>query len=279
MPLPTFVGCQVTPMQDKPPFLTRRRFLGGALILAAVPALGACRRDDAAKATPDAADATAPADAQSDIGPAPKPIGRWLVPPATTLTPERYAMLLSVMDALIPGDAASPGAVDTHAAWYLDQLLGAFKTDPPRIYAGGPFSGRHGGIDAFSTFQPLTRIETLRWRTYLEGDMGLPERQWNGPVKGLAQQYADGLDALNAASLKDNGKGLAEIDADAVGNLLDAGDDTFVQLVYTHAVEGTYGDPVYGGNFEQKGWKAIDYEGDRQPIGYTARQMSNPEEG
>ena len=47
MPLPTFVGCQVTPMQDKPPFLTRRRFLGGALILAAVPALGACRRDDA----------------------------------------------------------------------------------------------------------------------------------------------------------------------------------------------------------------------------------------
>ena len=28
-----------------------------------------------------------------------------------------------------------------------------------------------------------------------------------------------------------------------------------------------------------KGWKAIDFEGDRQPVGFTARQLSNPEEG
>ena len=49
--------------------------------------------------------------------------------------------------------------------------------------------------------------------------------------------------------------------------------------LYEHAVEGTYGDPVYGGNFAELGWAAIDYEGDRQPIGYSARQMAHPEEG
>ena len=258
--------------------LTRRRFLGGALLLATTPALGSCRREQAAAPAPDATDTASAVDAAAEIE-APKAIGRWLVPPDTALPPERYAMLLSVMDALIPGDAASPGAIEAHAAWYLDQLLGAFRSDPPRIYAGGPFSGRHGGIDAFSQFQPLTRIETLRWRTYLEGSQGLPEREWNGPVKGLQQQYAEGLDALDAAARKDNGKGLAELDIDAVGNLLDGAEEAFVNLVYGHSVEGTYGDPVYGGNFEQKGWKVIDYEGDRQPIGYTARQMSHPEEG
>jgi len=284
MPLPAVVGGQVVAMQD-PKFLTRRRFLGGALTLVAVPALGACRRGDGAATARDAlADAPATSDGHGEIAATPKPIGRWLVPGGTTLSPERYAMLLATMDALIPGDAVSPGATDAHAAWYLDQLLGAFRSQPPRIYAGGPYSGRHGGINAFSSFQPLTRIETLRWRTYLEGSKdasgnAIPEREWNGPVKGLQQHYAEGLDALNAAALKDNGKGLAQIDADAVRTLLDSADETFVQLVYQHAVEGTYGDPVYGGNYQQSGWKAIDYEGDRQPIGYTARQMSHPEEG
>jgi hypothetical protein len=50
-------------------------------------------------------------------------------------------------------------------------------------------------------------------------------------------------------------------------------------MAYNHAVEGTYGDPIYGGNFEMKGWKVIDFEGDRQPVGFTVRQMLHPEDG
>ncbi len=59
--------------------------------------------------------------------------------------------------------------------------------------------------------------------------------------------------------------------------LLLAADEAFVQTLYEHAVEGTYGDPVYGGNFELRGWAAIGYEGDRHPLGYSAEQMVKPE--
>lgn len=262
--------------------LTRRRFLGGAVILAAAPALASCRRQTAAEGSDASADAQADGTVDGSGDGAQvvqKTVGNWTIPDGTHLTPERYAMLLAAFDALIPGDASSPGATEAHAAWYVDQLLGAFLVDPPRIYAGGPFSGRHGGLDSFSHFQPLTRVETLRWRTYLEGSQGKPEREWNGPVAGLQAQYNDGLDALDALAQKTLGKGLAASDRDAVSGLFDAADADFVNQLYIHVVEGMYSDPVYGGNFEQAGWKLIDYEGDRQPIGYTSRQMSHPEEG
>lgn len=183
------------------------------------------------------------------------------------------------MDALIPGNAASPGATVANAAWYLDQLLGAFQVDPPRIFAGGPYSGRHGGLSGFDAFQPLTRVETIRWRTYIEGSQGIPEREFNGPVKGLVDVYGDGLDALDAAAQAGSKTGFALLGADVRRNLLSAADPNFVQLVYGHAVEGTYGDPAYGGNQGLLGWKAIGYEGDRQPVGYTEHQMSHPEDG
>lgn len=258
--------------------LTRRRFLGGALILAAAPALASCRREATATAEADASDAAA--DVPGDTPqPAAITVGNWTVPAGTWLTPQRYAVLLAAFDAMIPGDPSSPGATETHAAWYLDQLLGAFSVDPPRIYAGGPFSGRHGGLNGFSQWQPLTRVENLRWRTYLEGSQGLAEREWNGPVVGLQAQYNTGLDALDALAQTNFSKGLTELDVTSVSGLLDAADADFVNQLYIHVVEGMYSDPVYGGNDQQKGWKLISYEGDRQPIGYTARQMSNPEEG
>ncbi len=125
----------------------------------------------------------------------------------------------------------------------------------------------------------LTRVEEIRWRTYLEGSQGKPEREFNGPVKGLKQIYEEGLDALEAAAQSANNTGfylLALADRQA---LMVSMDPDFQQTVYAHTVEGMYGDPVYGGNFNQLGWKLIDYEGDRQPIGYSAHQMAFPEEG
>src|SRR5689334_16532694 len=82
---------------------------------------------------------------------------------------------------LIPADPATgaPGARAGGVADYIDQLLGAFTFDPPRIFAGGPASGRHGGEDGFSSFLPLGRLEELAWRTRLEGSNGIAEREIN----------------------------------------------------------------------------------------------------
>lgn len=206
-------------------------------------------------------------------------IDGWAVPPGTTLEPMEYALLTALMDVLIPGDEESPGAVTANAPWYLDQLLGAFNYDPPRIYAGAPYSGRHGGKDGFSQFLPLTRVEEIRWRTYIEGSKGIPEREFNGTVKGILAEYREGLAALNEEARKLFGGDFTAQSFERRKSVVMKMDADFRQLAYEHAVEGTYGDPIYGGNLGQSGWKALDYEGDRQPMGYSARQMSHPEEG
>ncbi len=242
---------------------SRRRFLGGAatLVLSA-PVFGALGCGP-----------------QKKSAPGPLTIDGWKIPVGTTLPAARYAQVAALFDAMIPADKAGVGATGANAAWYLDQLLGAFSVDPPRIYAGGPFSGRHGGVDGFSHFQPLTRVETIRWRTYLEGSNGVAEREFNGPVKGLLQSYNEGLDALERAARSQYQSAFATLDLGSRQALLSGAGPAFVQVAYANALEGTYGDPVYGGNLQEGGWKAISWEGDRQPIGYSARQMSNPEEG
>lgn len=208
--------------------------------------------------------------------PGPTQIGPWTVPPGTTLTPQRFAVLSALFDTIVPLTDVLAGSVQAHAPWYLDQLLGAFNTNPPRIYAGGPYSGRHGGADGFSQFQPLTRVEEIRWRTYLEGSNGIAEREFNGPVTGMIQTYEQNLDTLDAAAQTAFGKSFALLGIDDRNTLVSAADATFIGIAYTHAIEGTYSDPVYGGNFGGVGWASISFEGDRQPVGYTAAEMMDP---
>jgi hypothetical protein len=179
------------------------------------------------------------------------------------------AVLAAVVDRLIPSDdEGAPGASRGGAVDYIDTFLGAFTFDPPRIYAGGPFSGRWGGDASFAQWLPLGPMEELAWRTRLEGSQGLPEREFNGPVVGLQQQYREGLVALGAD--------FASVDEDEQDRRL-AQDKRFRRLVYEHACEGLYGDPVYGGNREYLGWDSIGWIGDIQPRGYTDEEVSGRE--
>ncbi len=253
-------------MTTSRPLTSRRRFLGGAVLLICAPPLlgpaaAGCSSSEPAADTP------------------PSNIGPWPIPQGTVLDAAHYALLCALVDALVPSDDDFAGATGAHAAWYIDQLFGAFRHDPPRIFAGGPYSGRHGGLDGFSHFQALTRVEEIRWRTYLEGSQGIAEREFNGPVVGLVDRYRQGLDALDQAARETYGQGFAMLALDDRRAMLSQADGAFVQMAYEHAVEGTYGDPVYGGNSQMSGWQSVDYEGDRQPVGFTAHQMMYPEEG
>ncbi len=258
-------SCGVPSTAEPPPGLTRRRFLGGAITLVCAPPI--LQVIGCSSPPP----ATSP--------PSVPLVDGWPVPPGTTLAAEDYARLSALMDALFPGDDQGPGAVAAGAPWYLDQLFGAFRTDPPRIFAGGPYSGRHGGADGFSQFQRLTRVEELGWRTFIEGSQGIPEREWNGPQKGLVQLYTDGLGALEAAAQAKDGAPFTTLSSSDRRALVNAADPDFIALAWGHTIEGTLGDPVYGGNLDRAGWRLVDYEGDRQPIGYSAVQMAHPEEG
>lgn len=173
------------------------------------------------------------------------------------------------MDRVIPADAeGAPGSSAGGVIDYIDGLLGAFLVDPPRIWAGGPFSGRRGGDDGFSSFTPLGRVEQLAWRTRVEGSQGIPEREWNGPVVGLQEHYRNGLAALGAD--------FVDLDGGAQDERLDA-DPGFKALLHTHACEGLYADPVYGGNRDRVGWRSIGFAGDAQPRGYTPVEVTGRE--
>jgi hypothetical protein len=180
-------------------------------------------------------------------------------------TPEEYAVVAAACERMIPADA-DPGATDAAVADYIDTLLGAFRFDPPRIWAGGPTSGRAGGEARFGEFISLSPLEELAWRIRLEGSRGIPEREFNGPAIGWQQQYRDGIAALGF-----DFPGLASDRQDA---RLASVDESFRSLLYEHACEGMYGAPEYGGNRDLVGWRYIDFAGDVQPRGYTEDEVS-----
>ena len=181
------------------------------------------------------------------------------------LDPESYAVVEAACERLIPATDGHPGATAIGVADYVDGLLGAFLVDPPRVWAGGPFSGRHGGEASFRRFLPLSPLEELAWRTRIEGSRGIAEREFNGPVPGWQQEYRDGIAALGA--------GFAGLPADEQDARLDAVPEV-KQLLYGHACEGAYGAPEYGGNHDVAGWRAIGFPGDVQPRGYTDEEVT-----
>lgn len=183
------------------------------------------------------------------------------------LTAEERSTLAAAVDRLVPAAGGHPGAAALGAVDYLDALLDAFASDPPRIWAGGPFSGRAGGTGSFDRFMELSPLEELAWRTRIEGSRGLPERERLGPLTGWQERYRAGLAALGADFPT---RPTEEQDARL------AADEGFRDLVYEHAVEGIYAAPEYGGNRDLGGWVAIGFPGDVQPRGYTDAEVAGP---
>jgi hypothetical protein len=181
-------------------------------------------------------------------------------------TDDQYRIIEAVCAQLIPTDN-DPGAREAGVADYIDGLLGAFTFDPPRVWAGGAFSGRFGGSPGFANFHCLSPFDELAWRIRIEGSLGIPEREWNGPVEGLQERYAAGLELLGAD--------FADVAADEQERRLRA-HEAFTMLVYEHACEGMYGAPEYGGNRNGTGWSYIGFAGDVQPRGYTDEEVSQP---
>jgi hypothetical protein len=181
------------------------------------------------------------------------------------LTDHEYAVVTAAADILIPPLEGHPGGARLGIADYIDNTLGAFTFDPPHVFAGGPFSGRAGSDASFAKFLPLSRHELLAWRTRIEGSRGLPEREFNGPVRGWQEIYREGIAAL--------GDDFCELSSDEQGLRLRE-QPALRRLMYEHACDGAYGAPEYGGNRDLAGWRAISFPGDSQPRGYTDDEVS-----
>ena len=191
-------------------------------------------------------------------------------------TLHEYETVQALSGLLIPEDG-DPGAVSARVVDYVDFLLGAFTVVPPRIFAAGPYSGRHGGDNGFAIYLPLSRVKDIAWRTTIEGSRGIPEREFNGPVVGLQEIYRDGVAALDALAREQFAREFKDLPAEVQAEALDLTDPAFIDVVFQHVVEGMYAAPEYGGNADLEGWTYIGYEGDRQPLGYDRRAVEEPD--
>jgi hypothetical protein len=164
-------------------------------------------------------------------------------------------IVTAALNRLIPSGESptiEPGAGDAGGTDYIDGLLDAFATDPPRIFAGGPASGRRGGEPGFASFLPLTRLQGVAWRQRIAA--------WQ-------TTYRAGLRALGAD--------FTELSPEQQDARLDAAPE-FKGLLYEHACEGFYAAPEYGGNRDQAGWRMAEWAGDVAPIGWTDAEVSQP---
>lgn len=250
---------------------------GGALALTAVvPWLPSCSSGSSSGLTSGAAASNGGGDSGGGDGAfTPTPAARFL-------SDAELETLRALVDRFIPGppEDLDPGALAGGCAEAIDSLLAAFRTDPPFIYAGAPFSDRAGyPVNEFLEFIPLDPYEEFAWRLAIEGSQGLQEREFNGPVKGMQQIYRDGLARLDqrAQQLGLNAFGDAPgpvrdlILADTSDGLV----QDIVDIAFPDTLDAFYGAPEYGGNRDLVGWGFTAYDGDVQPRGYADAQVIN----
>lgn len=197
------------------------------------------------------------------------------------LDPSELETLRAAVDRFIPGppEDPDPGAAEAGCAEAIDALLAAFSADPPRIYAGAPFSDRAGHPENhFLEFVPLDSYEAMAWRLRIEGSRGRDGLEFNGPVAGYQQIYREGLAALDEST-----PGPARF-SDAPGPtrdmILRRSDDpaieAFVDVAFIHTLQLMYGAPEYGGNPDAVSWDFTNFQGDTQPRGWTREEVEDP---
>jgi gluconate 2-dehydrogenase gamma chain len=112
---------------------------------------------------------------------------------------------------------------------------------------------------------------------YIDGALG----------NALAAQrpaYAAGLAALEAYARGSAGSSFASLPAgrqdELIGDLeqnratgFTPSSSAFFELVWGHTLEGTFGDPHYGGNLDYIGWELIGYPGLRLAVGAEQQRM------
>ncbi len=166
--------------------------------------------------------------------------------------------------------------------------------------------GREGRIDDMARPLSLTPLQALAWRIRIMGTQGAANANpidaarikivkannvlagigdSNGDLPGFQQQYRAGIAALRAAAMAKYAKDFPALTSAQQDALIAAADPDFIALVTNHAAEGMFGNPEYGGNQPPDrtrpatgadgdnrpiGWTIANFEGDRQPLGYTS---------
>jgi len=209
---------------------SRRRFLKAGMLGAGAAATGLAAPREA-----QAAPATGTAPSASAIG-ADGPL----------FDRAEHAALSMLAELVLPG-AGEWGAVD-----YVERTLTLFDADPPRLYAGT--------VGSTDEWLPFDRVRERAWRLRIYGssEVDHPNEAVLGPVRGQRPVIVEG--AREAAAGFERGASAGAV----WGRLSDDFREVFTELV----LEGSLGDPIYGGNRDGAGWRAFHFEG--AMLGYAS---------
>jgi hypothetical protein len=200
----------------------------------------------------------------------------------------QWATIDLVTGYIVPSDGDGAGAREAMAVRYIDRLLAAFEVSPPRIFGGGPFSGREPNPDdagapstlfptpAFGNFLPLSRVREIAWRMRVYGSAQTPGGDFNdallGPIDGWRTMYLEAIERLDAGARAAGGtewRWLASDDQSTV--LYTTADElsSWWQAAIEHTLEGMFAAPEYGGNDQLAGWQLAQFDGDSAPLGHA----------
>lgn len=112
------------------------------------------------------------------------------------------------------------------------------------------------------------------------------DRALAGAYAAQRNAYITGIRDLNAAAVAQHGSAFHRLDAvkqDAMLTALDKDElkavdkgKAFFEMVRKHTLEGQFADPIYGGNRDFAGWKAVGYPGPYYIITAEAQQSLKP---
>jgi gluconate 2-dehydrogenase gamma chain len=155
-------------------------------------------------------------------------------------TPER-AFVEAAIDRFIPADEAGAGAREAAVAYYIDrQLAGAWGSGAGQ-YRQGPWMA--------GTPEQGYQLNMIPQELYRVGIA-----QTNAACK---QRFDKTFDALSATQQDQVLQGLE----DGTILLVDVPGKTFFGTLLDNTIEGFFADPLYGGNHERVGWKAVGFPG------------------
>ncbi len=156
--------------------------------------------------------------------------------PLRALTPHEADLLDRIAELMVPSDEHGPGATEAKAVRYIDRALAGALADQREAYTIG-----------------LTALERYARQTRGAPFLQLAETQQISLLIDVESGTATGANVGFASSSAQ-----------------------FFALVRGHVMQGTFGDPVYGGNEGFVGWDLVGYPGVRTTVTPAEQKLLSP---
>ena len=173
----------------------------------------------------------------------------------------------AIAERLWPASGDSAGAIEAGVVYYIDRsLAGEYEEYQLDYRIGLELLDEVSRDEHGSAFRDLAAEQQ---DSILRGiEAGELQPQPREGLEGEPPVSQDIRQELLAGEVGELGRQVAGLEQGREHNL-----QTFFNLVLTHTMEGLFSDPIYGGNRDFAGWRAVNYPGAHYV--YTEEEQQN----